>query len=106
MDIEDSVIDIMDEAMSKVEALLENLPRVRTDDLGMDRRGGKVWVDLDNGQIIVSDVYRGGVEYYCGFQYVGDDDKAVYGKYTVYLDSNERVAEAVTHFEEMQGEGD
>ena len=96
--IERSAMDILNDADTEIRSLVEQLPYVKADALGLDPRAGRVWVDIENGQLISR--RSGSLDYYGGFQYVDDGDKAVSESFAIYLDSNDRVADAIEHYED------
>lgn len=95
-----SVQEIIDEANQQFEAALAELPQVSADELGLDRRAGRLYVDVDHGLIISSNTRT--LDYYGGFEYVHEDAVQVFGKYKIYSDEDERVADAIAKFRQKE----
>jgi len=95
-----SINDIIEQAREDVESVMDSLPRVRADEIGLDSRAGYVHVDVDNGQIIARRSYISSLEYYGGFEYVNNDCKISFGDVKIYTSNDDRVAEALDYYEE------
>lgn len=96
-----SVLDIVLEAERLIKERLNDLPKIGGKEVGLDPRCGKFWIDVENREIIVNEVFVGTLDYFGGFQYITDtNDRTICGKYTIYGGYNERVEDAVDHYEE------
>ncbi len=96
------VMEIINDAEAKVAEAVKGLPRVSVGELGYDRRAGKVWVDVNNGYVIVNKLNGSGLAYYAGFEYVDKDSVTVFGDYTIYDDGDDRVYDLIEKFEDKQ----
>ena len=95
-----SIVDMIDEVRDITERYVAGMRSVSAEKLGLDIRCGMLWVDED---AIVA--YKGSrVEYYGGFEYVKDDDRAEVGDYVVYFATSSRVADAIESLMEHDGE--
>ena len=92
---------IIDEAVSEFQHALHELPYVRADKLGLDRRCGSVYVSEMESLIVVENSNVRSLEYYGGFEYVNDEAKQGFGEWTIYCGyENERVQTAINLFKE------
>ena len=96
-----SMLDLVDEVQDLVERQVQGMRRVTASDLGLDNRCGRAYVDEDC--IVVSDANARSFNYYGGFEYIADEDKRVLGDYVVYLNTNNRVQEALECLMEKDG---
>lgn len=95
-----SVLDILEEAADAVEQHLGTLPMVRTEQIGLDGRAGKVWVDTEGELIIVNDNWLKTLNYYGGFEYVHKDYVYKIGQYTIFSSDNDRVQDCLEYYQE------
>ena len=96
-----SVLDIVSEAEDKIKEYLRNLPKISADKIGLDKRAGKCWIDVDNREIIVNNIFVGPLDYFGGFEYIKEDDERTQiGQYTIYGGYNSRVEDSIDHYEE------
>lgn len=99
----ENINDIINEALDKIEAALDDLPYVSAEEIGLDRRAGKVWVDEDGNIIITSN--PGSLDYYGGFEYVDEDAVTTLGCYKIYNgDYDGRVGNAIDFYLENKDE--
>lgn len=95
-----SINDIIEQAQKDVESVMDSLPKVRADKIGLDRRAGYVYVDVDNGQIIARRSSISSLEYYGGFEYVVSDCKVSFSDVKIYSAGDDRVADALDYYKE------
>ena len=98
-----SVLDLADEVQDMVERHVQGMRRVSAVELGLDIRCGRAYVDEDLQAIVVDSGNARSYNYYGGFEYIDDEDKRQLGDYTVYMDSSERVREALEYLMEKEG---
>ena len=94
-------LELIDEVQDMVERHVQGLRRVRADDLGLDYRCGRAYVDADC--IIVDAGNARSFDYYGGFEYIDAEDKRQLGDYVVYLNTSDRVMEALECLMEKDG---
>jgi len=95
-------LEMIDEIQYIVERHVQGLRRVSANDLGLDIRCGRAYVG-ENMDCIVVDGDAGSFNYYGGFEYVDDEDKQTLGGYTFFLDTSERVRDALEALMEKDG---
>ena len=100
-----TIFELMDEVNNKMNELVENLPSVEGDKLGLDRRAGyNLMVNVDDKQIIVKENDDRSLMYYGGFEYIDEEHKSKLGGYVIYsVETNfgeicQRLAECFGHF--------
>ena len=94
------VMEIVSQAEVDMSEAVAKLPRVPATEVGLDARSGKVWVDVDNGYIITNKLYVGSLRHFGGFQYVDKDSVQEFGGFTIFMDGDDRVYEAIEHYED------
>jgi len=97
----DSIDSIRLDAQERMKSLVETLPYVGAEDIGLDPRAGKVYVG-DSEIIVCKNGYQRSLEYYGGFEYVDEKYQYQLGDYVVYSDWDERVHEAIYFFRRHQ----
>jgi hypothetical protein len=90
-----SVLDLADEVQDLVERHVQGMRRVSAVELGLDIRCGRAYVDEDMQAIVVDSGNARSYNYYGGFEYIDDEDKRTLGDYVIYLDSSDRVRDAL-----------
>ena len=90
-----SVLDLADEVQDMVERHVQGMRRVSAVELGLDIRCGRAYVDEDMQAIVVDSGNARSYNYYGGFEYIDDEDKRTLGDYVIYLDSSDRVRDAL-----------
>ena len=86
-----SIHFLIDEVREMADNYVSGMRKEPASRLGLDDRCGSVWVGEDS---IVA--YKGSrIDYYGGFEYVTDEDRAELGEYVVYFATSERVADAI-----------
>ena len=96
-------LSLVDEIQYTVERHVNGLRRVRAGELGLDNRCGSAYVGETLDCIIVDSGNVRSFNYYGGFEYVDDEDKTCLGDYTVFLDTSDRVRDALENIMEKDG---
>ena len=96
------VMEMIDEIQYAVERHVQGLRRVSATELGLDVRCGRAYVG-ENLDCIIVDGDARSYNYYGGFEYVDADDIRKLGDYTVFVDTSERVREALECLMEKDG---
>ena len=96
-------LEMLDEIQYAVERHVQGLRRVTAYDLGLDQRCGRAYVGENNDCIIIDDANARSFNYYGGFEYVDDEDVRKLGDYVIYLDTSERVRDALEALMEKDG---
>jgi hypothetical protein len=98
-----NLLDLIDEVQDMVERQVQGMRRVSASELGLDMRCGRAYVD-DNMEYIVVDAGNArSYNYYGGFEYIDDEDKRTLGDYVIYLNTSERVSDALENLMEKDG---
>ena len=95
-------LEMIDEIQYQVERHVQGLRRVTANELGLDIRCGRAYVG-ENMDCIVVEGDGHSFNYYGGFEYIADEDKRVLGDYVFYLDTSDRVREALENLMEKDG---
>ena len=95
-------LEMIDEIQYQVERHVQGLRRVTANELGLDIRCGRAYVG-ENMDCIVVEGDGHSINYYGGFEYIADEDKRVLGDYVFYLDTSERVRDALEALMEKDG---
>ena len=98
-----NMMDLADEVQDMVERQVAGMQRVAASDLGLDQRCGFAYVDEAMECIVVDDARARSFNYYGGFEYIADEDKRQLGDYTIYLNTSERVIDALECLMEKSG---
>jgi len=98
-----NILDLVDEVQDLVERQVAGMRRVRANELGLDPRCGSAYVDDSMEAIVVDAGNARGFDYYGGFEYVDDADKRTLGDYVVYLNTSDRVQDALECLMEEDG---
>ena len=96
-------LEMIDEVQYAVERHVQGLRRVTANELGLDMRCGRAYVG-ENMDCIVVEGDGHMFNYYGGFEYIADEDKRVLGDYVFYLDTSERVRDALEALMEKDGD--
>ena len=72
--------------------------RVSTEKVGLDPRAGYVFVSTEEGWIAAVAGNVRSLEYYGGFEYIGEEYKVTIGEITFYTDDHSRVWDAIESF--------
>jgi hypothetical protein len=90
-----NMMDLADEVSYMVEQQVAGMRRVSATDLGLDQRCGFAYVDEAMECIVVDDARARSFNYYGGFEYVADEDKRSLGDYVIYMNTCNRVSDAL-----------
>ena len=96
-------LEMIDEIQYAVERHVQGLRRVSANDLGLDIRCGRAYIGENNDCIIVDDANARSFNYYGGFEYIEDEDVRKLGDYVIYIDTSERVRDALEALMEKDG---
>jgi hypothetical protein len=96
-------LEMIDEIQYAVERHVQGLRRVSANDLGLDIRCGRAYISENNDCIIVDDANARSFNYYGGFEYIEDEDVRKLGDYVIYIDTSERVRDALEALMEKDG---
>ena len=94
---------MIDEIQYAVERHVQGLRRVSANDLGLDIRCGRAYIGENNDCIIVDDANARSFNYYGGFEYIEGEDVRKLGDYVIYIDTSERVRDALEALMEKDG---
>jgi hypothetical protein len=95
-------LEMIDEIQYMVERHVQGLRRVSAVELGLDMRCGRAYVSENMDAIIVDGDARS-FNYYGGFEYIDSEDIRKLGDYTVFLDTSDRVRDALECLMEKDG---
>ena len=98
-----SVLDLADEVQDMVERHVQGMRKVTAVELGLDVRCGSAYVDEDMESIVVECYNVRSYNYYGGFEYIDEEDRRELGDYTVFLNTSDRVQEALECLMEREG---
>jgi hypothetical protein len=98
-----NMMDLADEVQDMVERQVMGMRRVSATELGLDQRCGFAYVDEDMECIVVDGARARSFDYYGGFEYIDSDDKRSLGDYTIYMNTSERVSDALESLMERDG---
>ena len=97
----ENILSIINGFQEKMERFVNNdMMRVCASELGLDERCGYVYVNDDC--IIVEQCFAQRLDYYGGFEYVDNDFKLRIGDFVVYMNEDNRVLEAIAHWEDQK----
>ncbi len=74
--------------------------RVSAEDVGLDRRAGYLFISTEEGWIASRNTRS--LEYYGGFEYIGEEYRVTVGEITFYSSDNSRVADAIEYYNDEQ----
>ena len=98
-----NMMDLADEVQDMVERQVMGMRRVSATELGLDQRCGFAYVDEDMECIVVDSTRARSFDYYGGFEYIDSDDKRSLGDYVIYMNTSERVSDALESLMERDG---
>ena len=98
-----NLLDLIDEVQDMVERQVQGMRRVSATELGLDLRCGSAYVDDNMEYIVVDSGNARSYNYYGGFEYIDDEDKRTLGDYVVYLNTSDRVRDALECLMEKDG---
>jgi len=81
--------------------------KVSAEAVGLDARAGYLFISTEEGWIASRNTRS--LEYYGGFEYIGEEYRVTVGEITFYSEDHSRVADALEYYnamQEQQGEDD
>jgi hypothetical protein len=96
-------LEMIDEIQYRVERHVQGLRRVSATELGLDQRCGFAYVGENTDCIVVDDARARSFNYYGGFEYIDAEDVRKLGDYVIYLDTSDRVRDALESLMERDG---
>jgi hypothetical protein len=96
-------LEMIDEIQYQVERHIQGLRRVSAVELGLDVRCGSAYVGENTDCIVVDSGNERSYNYYGGFEYIDSEDVRKIGDYVIYLDTSERVRDALECLMEKDG---
>ena len=96
-------LEMIDEIQYQVERHVQGLRHVSATELGLDVRCGRAYVGENNDCIVVDVGNARSYDYYGGFEYIDAEDKRSIGDYVIYLDTCDRVRDALESLMEKDG---
>ena len=70
--------------------------RISAEAVGLDHRAGYVFISTEEGWIASRNTRS--LEYYGGFEYIGDEYRVTVGEITFYSSDHSRVADAIEYY--------
>ena len=74
--------------------------RVSAEAVGLDHRAGYVFISTEEGWIASRNTRS--LEYYGGFEYIGEEYRVTVGEITFYSSDHSRVADAIEYYNDAQ----
>ena len=74
--------------------------RVSAEAVGLDHRAGYVFISTEEGWIASRNTRS--LEYYGGFEYIGEEYRVVVGEITFYSSDHSRVADAIEYYNDEE----
>ena len=74
--------------------------RVSAEAVGLDHRAGYVFISTEEGWIASRNTRS--LEYYGGFEYIGEEYRVTVGEITFYSSDHSRVADAIEYYNDEQ----
>ena len=96
-------LEMLDEIQYQVERHVQGLRRVSASEMGLDVRCGRAYVGENHDCIVVDSGNERSYNYYGGFEYIDSEDVRKIGDYVIYLDTSERVRDALECLMEKDG---
>jgi len=96
-------LEMIDEIQYAVERHVQGLRRVSANELGLDIRCGRAYVGENMDCIVVDEGNARSYNYYGGFEYIDNDDIRKLGEYVIYMDTSDRVRDALESLMEKDG---
>ena len=94
-ELQEQIEQMVDEYFEDSEA-----QRVSAEAVGLDHRAGYVFVSTEEGWIASRNTRS--LEYYGGFEYIGEEYRVTVGEITFYSDDDSRVWDAIEYFNDLQ----
>jgi len=97
----DSTLDMIDCVNEVVERHVRGMTRMTANQIGLDIRAGRVYVDLRD-EVIAVECSRS-IDYYGGFEYIKEGEgRTTCGSYTFFNTESSRVQECFDHLVEAE----
>jgi len=97
----DSTLDMIDAVSEVVERHVRGMTRMTANELGLDIRAGRVYVDLVE-EVIAVECSRS-IDYYGGFEYIKEGEgRTTCGSYTFFNTESSRVQECFEYLAEAE----
>ena len=74
--------------------------RVSAEAVGLDARAGYLFISTEEGWIASRNTRS--LEYYGGFEYIGEEYRVTVGEITFYSSDHSRVADAIEYYNDVQ----
>lgn len=101
----DSTLDMIDCVNEVVERHVRGMTRMTANEIGLDIRAGRVYVDLHD-EVIAVECSRS-IDYYGGFEYIKEGEgRTTCGSYTFFNTESSRVQECFEYLVEAEIEND
>lgn len=95
------VLELMQQVATQIRNTVADLPEVRAEQLGLDRRSAyTIWVDED--VLIVRKTEDWSLRYYGGFEYVDAASRTEVGNYVIYSNTDRRVEACLDCYNEVE----
>jgi len=94
-ELQDQIRNLVDEYFEDSGAV-----RVSAEAVGLDHRAGYVFVSTEEGWIASMNTRT--LEYYGGFEYIGEEYRVTVGEITFYSSGHSRVADAIEYYNDDQ----
>ena len=92
-ELQEQIDNLIDQYLEDSDAV-----RVSAEAVGLDHRAGYVFVSTEEGWIAAVAGNVRCLEYYGGFEYIGEEHKVIVGAITFYSSDHSRVADAIEYF--------
>lgn len=90
MEVEGSIYNLKESMENAIYHFLdEKATKIKAQEAGLDNRCGHIWITRNF--IVAKKGVSGNIDYYGGFEYVGDDERFTVGDYTFYSADDNRV---------------
>jgi hypothetical protein len=102
----DNVYGLIDTVTNTVDNFVFNhMTKTKAENLGLDNRAGYT-LYVNDDCIAVSKVNDRSLQYYGGFEYIDESDRAELGEWVFYMSESDRVSECLDTFYTVEsGEG-
>ena len=101
-ELQDQIDNLIDQYFEDSDAV-----RVSAEAVGLDTRAGYLFISTEEGWIASRNTRS--LEYYGGFEYIGEEYRVTVSEITFYSSDHSRVADALEYYnalQEQQGEED
>ena len=94
-ELQDQIDNLIDQYLEDSEAV-----RVSAEAVGLDHRAGYLFISTEEGWIASRNTRS--LEYYGGFEYIGEEYRVTVGEITFYSDDHSRVWDAIEYYNDEQ----